>query len=69
MWKNRKLLSETHSLDLSEASQGKASSEVNRILFDNAIGSTSFEVHVTSLGANTACDEVSQVTHKTSVMA
>jgi len=39
------------------------------MLFDKEISSTSLEVLATTLEANTTCDEVSQETHKTSVMA
>jgi len=69
MWKYRKVSSEIHSLASSETSQGKASSKINHKLFDKENGSTSLEVHATSLGANTACDEISQETRKTSIMA
>ena len=74
--KYRKVSSETRSLPTSEASQGKAFSNVNRTLFDKAISSTSLAVCATFLkvrgtpvGANTTCDEVSQETRKTSVVA
>ena len=68
MGKYRKISSETRSLVSSEASQGKVSSKVNSAFFDKTIGSISFEVHVTSIGANTTCDEVSQESRKTNFM-
>jgi len=59
MRKYHKVLNETGSLASSETSQGKAFLEVNCTLFDKANGSTSLEVHTSSLGANRACDEIS----------
>ena len=69
MRKYRKVSSETRSLISSVASQGKASLEVNRTFFNKANGSTALEVYAISLEANTTCDEVSQETRKTNVMA
>jgi len=68
MQKNREVLSETRSLASSEASQGKASLEANCTLVNKVNSSTSLQIRATSFEANMACDEVSQVTCKTSVV-
>ena len=69
MRKYRKVPSKTRSLASSKTFQRKAPLEINRTLFDRANSSTSLDVHASSFGANTACNEVSQEARKTSAMA
>ena len=69
MRKYRKVLNETRYLASSEASQGKAFSKANRMPFSKEHGSTSLEVHTTSLEFNMACNKVSNETCKSYVAA
>jgi len=62
MRKFHKVSNETHSPTSPEASQRKASSKENHTSSDKAHGSSSLEVHITSLKANTACGQETRVT-------
>ena len=64
MQKFRKVSNETRSPTSPKVSQEKTSSKANRTSSDKAHGSSSPEVHRTSLEGNTTCDQETRVTSK-----